>query len=60
MRIKKFTLILVIFCMLFVLTGCGKDCVLECGSKADSKCAADMCDDCCDYFQGLNGCFKDH
>lgn len=32
-----------------------------CGEMADSKCMAEMCDDCCDYYMGLNGCCsKDH
>ena len=60
MKIKLFALVLAIVCMMSTLTGCGKKCSLCGENKADSKCAAEMCDDCCDFFKGLNGCFKDH
>lgn len=60
MNIKKFALVLVIACMLLSLTACGKKCANGCGKAADPDCMAEMCDDCCDYWMGLNGCYRSH
>ena len=60
MKGKKFTLILVVICMMLALTACGKKCANGCGSAADPQCMADMCDNCCNYWCGINGCYKDH
>lgn len=60
MRVKKFALILVVICMMLSLTACGKKCANGCGNAADPECMAEMCDDCCDYWMGLNGCYKKH
>ncbi len=57
---KKLILVLLALSMLLMLAGCGKKCANGCGKSADPKCMADMCDDCCDYWMGLNGCYKDH
>jgi len=46
--------------MMLALTGCGKKCANGCGNSADSKCMAEMCDKCCDYWMGLNGYYRDH
>ena len=60
MKYKMFALIITILCMLSLFTGCGKECANGCGAKADPNCMADMCDDCCDYWMGLNGCYANH
>lgn len=59
MKIKKLLLVLTILCML-MLNGCGKKCENGCGNSADPDCMAGMCDDCCDYYMGLNGCRANH
>lgn len=51
---------IVAMCVILSLTACGKKCTNGCGSKADPNCMAQMCDDCCDYWMGLNGCYKNH
>lgn len=56
----RFTLALVLICMMFSLVACGKKCENGCGKTANPKCMADMCDDCCDYWMGLNGCYSQH
>lgn len=48
--------ILVIAFVMVVLCGCSKDCKAGCGRKASPDCSADMCDSCCAYYQGFNGC----
>ena len=60
MFMKKLALILVCFCTLLALTACGKKCENGCGKNADPECMADMCDACCDYYMGLNGCYSRH
>ena len=55
----KKLMIIAIICIL-MLTGCGKKCENGCGNAADPDCMADMCDDCCDYYMGLNGCYAKH
>lgn len=60
MKSKRIVLMLVVLCMLLSLTGCGKKCANGCGKAADSDCMAEMCDECCDYWMGLNGCYRNH
>lgn len=60
MYARKLVVILTILGFLLVLSGCGKKCVTKCGESADTKCAAQMCDRCCGYYKGLNGCFVNH
>ena len=60
MRVKKVVLIIAVLCVLLSFTGCGKKCATGCGNSADPKCAAEMCDSCCDYYAGLNGCRASH
>ena len=60
MKLKKVAVILVVICMVFSLTACGKKCANGCGEAADPECWADMCDDCCDFYCGLNGCRENH
>ena len=57
---KRMSLILIAIMMMLSMTGCGKKCANGCGMKADSKCMAGMCDNCFDYWMGLNGCYRDH
>lgn len=57
---KKIALILIGVAMLLSLAGCSKKCANNCGENADSECMAEMCDDCCDYWMGLNGCRAKH
>ncbi len=56
--------IVVIAALIFSLAsfaGCGaKECSLGCGNKADSSCEAEMCDDCCEFWAGFNGCDGRH
>ncbi len=42
------------------LTAGTQKCANGCGEKADPKCWAEMCDDCCQYWSGINGCRTDH
>ena len=60
MKLKKLTLIFVVLSMLFTQTACGRKCENGCGNTANSACMADMCDRCCDYYMGLNGCYARH
>lgn len=57
---RKAVLLLITITMLLSLTGCGKKCENGCGNAADSNCMAGMCDSCCEYWMGLNGCYKNH
>lgn len=38
----------------------GPECANGCGNSADPECMAEMCDNCCDYWMGLNGCYAKH
>lgn len=60
MKIKKIVVLLVVIGMLFCTTACGKKCANGCGRDANPECWADMCDYCCAYWQGLNGCRANH
>ena len=60
MRLRKLFLLLGILGVMLSFTGCGKKCANGCGEKADPECMAEMCDDCCDYYMGLNGCYSKH
>ncbi len=57
---KKLGLILVLLCVMLSLAACSKECKNGCGKAANPDCMADMCDRCCDYFMGLNGCYSSH
>lgn len=57
---KKILVFLMAFCLMLCLAACGKKCENGCGNAADSQCMADMCDNCCEYWMGLNGCYKNH
>lgn len=59
-KVKKIVCVIAIAGMMLSLTACGKDCANGCGKKADPDCMAGMCDSCCDYWMGLNGCYKEH
>ena len=56
----KKTILIIMICTMLVLAGCTKQCENGCGNPADSQCMADMCDKCCDYYMGLNGCYRSH
>lgn len=60
MKTKMIVFLLVVVCMAGMFAGCGKKCANGCGAKADSSCMAEMCDNCCDYWMGLNGCYRSH
>ncbi len=60
MKIRKFILALLIVCIMLAFAGCSTKCENGCGKAADPNCMADMCDKCCDYWMGLNGCYKSH
>lgn len=57
---KRLLCVLLISCMVLSLTACGKKCENGCGQPASSKCMAGMCDNCCQYWMGLNGCYAEH
>lgn len=59
-RFAKLALLLVIGSLLLSLAGCAKECANGCGDKADPDCMAEMCDRCCDYWCGINGCYVNH
>ena len=60
MKIKKIALMLVLAALLVMLSACGKKCANGCGRAANPDCMAGMCDQCCDYWMGLNGCSRNH
>lgn len=57
---KKMVCIIAVFCLILSPTACGKECANGCGESANSECMAEMCDRCCAYWMGLNGCYADH
>lgn len=57
---KKLALIFAAFALVSALSGCSKTCENGCRKAADPNCMADMCDKCCDYYMGLNGCYANH
>lgn len=60
---KTISMILIVITILAMLTmsSCGKaKCKNGCGNPADPDCMAGMCDDCCAYWCGLNGCYANH
>ncbi len=57
---RKISIMMLLIMMMFSLTACTQRCENGCGEKADSECWADMCDDCCQYWSGINGCRADH
>lgn len=60
MKQKLLILALASICILSILTGCSKECANGCGRKANPDCMAEMCNDCCAYWMGLNGCYANH
>lgn len=60
MNSKKIALHFVVMCMLLSFTACSKKCTNGCGNVADTDCMAEMCDNCCEYWMGLNGCYTNH
>lgn len=60
MKKCRIVVVLVVISLLLSLVGCGAKCKNGCGSAADPSCMAGMCDNCCDYWCGLNGCYKNH
>ncbi len=61
MKVKKLAIVLLVIAMLVSMTACGqKKCANGCGKTADPNCMAEMCDKCCTYWSGLNGCYKNH
>lgn len=57
---KKAFMIILAVIITMSLTACGKECANGCGEKPDQQCMAEMCDKCCNYWMGINGCYKDH
>lgn len=59
--LAKIAVIIALVFSLVAVAGCSaKECALNCGNKADSRCEAEMCDDCCDFWAGFNGCDGNH
>lgn len=59
-KIKMIICLFLILCMAMSVTACSKKCENGCGQVANPDCMAGMCDDCCAYWMGLNGCYRDH
>ena len=59
-RRKKIICFIAVLCMAISLTSCGKKCANGCGESANAKCMSEMCDRCCAYWMGLNGCYAEH
>lgn len=57
---KRIMVLLIALSLMFAFAGCAKECANGCGDKADPDCMAEMCDKCCDYWMGLNGCYAKH
>lgn len=55
MKKRIFVAVMCVF-MILSACACSKDCKAGCGEKANPKCSAGMCDSCCSYYDGLNGC----
>lgn len=51
---KRIVAVLMSCCVVFAMSGCSKKCSNGCGEAANSKCYADMCDDCCHYWARMN------
>ncbi len=49
---------IVVLCLILIVSmcSCSKKCAGGCGNNASSDCGAGMCDDCCAYYGGFNGC----
>lgn len=56
MKVKKFAVLLIAVAMIFCMTACSKKCANGCGRPANPNCLAGMCDTCCVYWSGINGC----
>lgn len=59
-RMRRIICLSIVLCMALALMACGKECANGCGEKPNSKCMAEMCDQCCAYWLGMNGCYADH
>lgn len=59
-KMKRIVCVIATACMVLSLTACGKECANGCGKSANSDCMAEMCDSCCAYWMGLNGCYSGH
>ena len=57
---KKLALIRIVICMMLFLSACATKCANGCKKEANPQCMADMCDECCEYWMGLNGCYNEH
>ncbi len=51
---------IVVIVALVLGIGSKPTCSNGCGEPADPNCMAGMCDDCCDYWLGINGCYRGH
>ena len=60
MKVKRIVVLLVVIGMIFCMSACAKKCANGCGNPANPECWADMCDYCCAYWRGLNGCRANH
>ena len=53
---KKISVVILGVVMMMSLCACSKECGAGCGEKASPDCSAGMCDSCCSWYAGLNGC----
>lgn len=53
---KKAFLIGFTMLVIMELGGCAKKCSAGCGENANPNCSAGMCDNCCAWYSGSNGC----
>ncbi len=58
MVMRRLMGVFLLLCLL--LGGCSLPCENDCGRRSDPFCSADMCDECCDKWMGLNGCDREH
>ena len=53
---KKISVVILGVVMMMSLCACSKECGAGCGEKASPDCSAGMCDSCCNWYAGFNGC----
>ncbi|MFR9146935.1 MAG: hypothetical protein ACLVJ4_09920 [Mediterraneibacter sp.] len=53
---KKISVVILGVVMMMCLCACSKECSAGCGEKASPDCSAGMCDSCCSWYAGFNGC----
>ena len=54
---KKISVVILGVVMVLCLCACSaKQCSAGCGEKANPNCSAGMCDGCCRWYAGFNGC----